>query len=235
MGRSKAWIRKHWWSIFGKIWNSYQIHWPFPALLLIIGFFLPQMINGLVSFYRALKSSGISWVARGTELITQGREPAILFSLMIARQTWRKTSLIPSTYQPAYKPHMAMWDFPPRDVRDVGQQLAQGWNLLAFGIEVKCGTTRFLKSPAWQLQVSVKSKEVDLGKHSHPVIRLGLNKELSASTKGGRYSAVLKDRCSITALTCWSCSFLPSQPPRSSHSFLCFHLSELSTEGLAWN
>lgn len=150
------------------------------------------MIKGLVSFYRALKSSGISWVARGTELITQGREPAILFSLMIARQTWRKTSLIPSAYQPAYKPHMAMWDFPPRDVRDVGQQLAQGWNLLAFGIEVKCGTTRFVKSPAWQLQVSVKSKEVNLGKHSHPVIRLGLNKELSASTKGADIPPFLK-------------------------------------------
>lgn len=57
--------------------------------------------------------------------------------------------------------------------------------------ETRCSAAGFTNT-IWRLWVSVNSGEVNLWKHSHPVIRLGLYKELSASTKEGRYFFFLK-------------------------------------------
>lgn len=85
--------------------------------------------------------------------------------------------------------------------------------------ETQCSTAGFTNT-IWRLWVSVNSVGVNLWKHSHPVIRLGLYKEPSASTKGGRYFFFLKKEARL-ALCCVSLS-LPSFPPSSFLSLLSF-------------
>lgn len=73
--------------------------------------------------------------------------------------------------------------------------------------DTECTTAGFTNTFWWHW-ISVNSGEVTLWKHSHPVIRLGPDKEPSASTKGEIF-LLFKERGSISAVTCWSFSSLP--------------------------
>lgn len=136
---------------------------------------------------------------------------AILFSLMTPWPTRRKAGLIASAYQPAYKPGRS-----ESFLREMSEMWANNLPEMnpRLGSEVKCGATGF-PNTARRLQVSVNSGEVNFRKHSHPVIRLGLNKELPASTKGADISPFLKKEAR-SPLWHVSLSLLCRPPPRLS-------------------